>query len=240
MSIQQGLAIVNQLNQLGNEAILKNLQIEAAVINMYAKCSHFDEAINKFNGIDIDKESIELQATEHDILCLYASIIDCHAKLGDIENVLRLFEELQSYEHVKVSNTIYCIVLNACSHSGSVDEAMNIFEQIRGLRHTSDTVEMHPNIINAVIDCLSRSGNANNLDRAENVYLDFCHKNERIYHQFKLQMLLSLLSACRINNDGNRAQRIYAFVQSIAQNHQIDEEWHESARLLLAGVEKTF
>ena len=84
LSLYQGEMIINEIKQIQNaDDIFNNLDIQSAMICMYAKCSQFDKAIDIFNKINIKKL---MDNDNQDILRLFASIIDCYAKMGNVED----------------------------------------------------------------------------------------------------------------------------------------------------------
>jgi pentatricopeptide repeat protein len=141
---------------------------------------------------------------------IYAAIMDCYAKWGNADKVLLLFNQLKQGKKIKINDTIYCIVLNACSHSGLVHEAISIFNEIK------DKNTLSSKTITAMIDCVGRQ---NYLDEAENIYNLFCQQKK--YDKLKLSMLLSILSSCRIHNDIERAQRIFNIMEKEKPDNNI-------------------
>ncbi len=53
--------------------------------------------------------------------------MDCYSKMGDFEKTLKLFYILKENNNIQIDDTMYCIVINACSHCGLIKQAINIF-----------------------------------------------------------------------------------------------------------------
>ena len=150
INILDAQKIINELNKPTNKAVLENPYVQSALICVYGKCSMMDEAIKTFNT-NINT----LQDTKHASL-FYASIMDCFGKNGLIQDVLMYYYHLKSSLlkgiNIKISNNIYCIIINSCSHNGYPNEALNIWDEI-----ISQNVRIDGNILTAIIDCLSRN-----------------------------------------------------------------------------------
>ena len=162
--------------------------------------------------------------------------MDCHAKHGDIDKVLVLFKKLKNYKDLKISNSAYCIVLNALCHAGQIEHALIVWKEI-GDKYKYN---IHPHLINAVIDCLAKK---NHLEQAQNIYDTYCDGNGRIYDKIKLQMLLSMLSSCHIYNDSKRGQQIADKMKHIIKNKKsaINDHYDievESMNILLSNINK--
>ncbi len=158
--------------------------------------------------------------------------MDCYAKKGDIHALLSLFRALKTDAKMKITNTIYCIVINGCAHSGLIDEALLIFDEIKGSKSNID-----PKIITALIDCLGRKG-VPYLDRAETLYNTEVEHNPNIYYRYKLHSLLSLLSSCRTHNELERGQRISDKIEAIlkANKSGIDNGEAVSSLITLSNL----
>ena len=159
------------------------------MIAMYAKCGEYETAI------DIGQHQMNARNKY-----ISTSLMDCYAKMGDIDQCLSLFYLLKQDGNIDIHDDykIYCIVLNACSHSGIAGEAFSIFQEIQNAEY------LHPHILTAMIDCFAR---CQHLNTAEHLYHKF--KSVKWLNQkYKLNMLKSLISACKIYDDYDRANRL--------------------------------
>ena len=194
MRLQKGQIIVDELQKSENRDILRHPHVQCALIGFHAKCSQFEEAERLF------RENVENYSDAKDVVSLYAAMMDCLAKMGKVDEVLRLFEQLKSEKGAKITNNVRCVVLNACAQTGRTAEAVAIFEEAKATQAI-----MAPHILNAIIDALARG---NQIDDAVRIYREHCEGNGGIFIKFKRSMLLSMLSACRIHSDGVRAEEV--------------------------------
>ena len=193
LSLVEGEKIIQQLITDKNDKILNNSYVKSSIISMYSKCGQFE------NAIEIGKEYLNLYGMNK-FIC--SSLMDCYAKMGDIDQLLLLFNKLKINMDIDINidHMIFCIVLNGCAHSGIIDEALLIFEQIT----KSDKQYIHPNILSAMIDCFART---NHLNTAEYLYIKY--KNVKwLNNKCKHDILKSLISACKIHNDHDRLKRL--------------------------------
>eukprot|EP01083_Nonionella_stella_P133855 407070_1 len=214
--LDRGIQIIDSLSNAND------VMIQSAIIRFYAKCSEYDSAQRIFDDVGNSNND------RRGIVSLYGAIMDCHAKRGNLNEVLRLFEELKTHTNVGIPYSVYSIVLNACCN---VHDALLIWEDIKRVYN----IRIHPHLINAIIDCLAKR---NHLDDAEDIYNTYCDGNQRIYSKFKLQMLLSILSSCNIYNDVDRARNIARKMQQIiahTNHHQFEME-AQSMNILLSNT----
>ena len=124
--------IMNELNQKENSNILNSFFIQSSIINMYVKLNRFAEAEDVFNR-NTNQINDNIYFDNKDILHLYSSIMDCYSKMGNINQLLLLFNNLNQIPLLQnqITVNIYCIVLNACSHYGYISNALSIFEDIK-------------------------------------------------------------------------------------------------------------
>ena len=219
ISEHQGSAIIAELQNEENVDILKDLQVQSAIISFHAKCGQFERAITVFDSLQMDKlmsaKTKRSKKENNGMLFVFAAILDCYAKMGNVQQVLSLFHKLDGKE---VSTGIYCIVLNACSQTGLVDEALNIFGRIKN-KNNGNFAGIHPHVVTAMIDCLGRSGH---LNEAENMYTSFCKQNDCIFYKSRITMLLSIFSSCVNHDDTKRAKRIVHSIECIQNDNNCD------------------
>ncbi len=212
VAFDRGNAIVDRLEKEGRRHVLEHLHFECALISFLGKCGHSDRALALFER---KRDEAAARNDRDGTASLYIAIMDCYAKIGDARRVLMYFERLKAEGPAAIGNAVYVVVLTACSQSGMVDEALSIWHRVQS---TSGGDPVHPHIINAVIDCLSR---ANRLDEAERIYHDV---RRQIHHRFRLSMLSSMWSSCRTHSDTERAQSIQAKMQRIRRRHNLESD----------------
>ncbi|GKU93749.1 hypothetical protein SLEP1_g7316 [Rubroshorea leprosula] len=107
-----------------------------ALINMYAKCGHLDNARKVFDGMTVRNE------------ISWSAMISGYAKLGEAWEGFKLFERMVEAE-VKVDGMTFTAVLIACSHGGFLEKGREYFEMMEkrfgikpGLEHYTTMVAM--------------------------------------------------------------------------------------------------
>ncbi|XP_010274720.1 PREDICTED: pentatricopeptide repeat-containing protein At2g01510, mitochondrial [Nelumbo nucifera] len=138
------LGIGKQIDQfVVDEGLERNIFVNNARLDMYAKCGNMDLASSLFN---------EMQ--ERNIIS-WSTMIGGYAINGDFEKALHLFSLMQ-HERVKPNHVTFLGVLSACSHAGLVSEGKNYFNY---MVESSDS-NIHPRLEHyaCMVDLLGRSG----------------------------------------------------------------------------------
>ena len=214
------------INSIKNDSILFNSPyIQSSIISMYAKCGYFKEAINVYHKIsDIFKNN------ESSMLIIYPGILDCYAKMGDINQIISLYGDLKK-KGIKLNEKIYCIILNACSHSGNMEQGILIFNEIKALYKD----KMDPNVLTTVIDGLSRQ---NNIDEAFRIYKMY---KDTMYYKFKLIMLSSMISMSFNHNRMDIGIIIFNEISSIYNENKLCDtakEVYMGAKIFIDKIKK--
>ena len=217
----KGIQIVNELKNMNQYDIYSHPYVLSAIIAMYAKCSEFDMAIQTFN----ENKSIITKDLQN-IIIYYAVIMECYAKKGDIQQTILLYQELKSY-NITVSDTIYCIIINACSHAGYTEQASQIFSEYT----QKSSSNMDGNVISSMVDCFGRKGYLND---AEQIYITYGN-DINISDKSRIDMLTSLLSFCKIYNDFDRSQRIFNIIMDIYDKNR-NIEFNSSLHVIMSQI----
>lgn len=132
--------------------VSKGLDTVAVIANhllrLYATCGSFSEANQVFEA---SKPSV----------FTYNAIMSAHAKLGDGNRTLELFDRLQG-NRLKPDNCTFLCVLNACGKIGSVRQGRQTHDQI-----IQEGLELDVAMTNTVIDMYAKCAS---LDEARRVF----------------------------------------------------------------------
>ena len=199
-SILEGESIINELKRNDLDAILYSVKVQSSMIALYGKNGEIEKACQIF------RENMNTKKySDYDVNRLYSSIMDCYAKLGNIEEVISLFHELQQSD-VKINDYIHSIVINSCSHTGSTNIADDIFQSY--ITHNNKQISGY--LFNGIIDCFARKGN---LIRAQQLYHTY-HEFVNDYH-CKITALISILKFCKVHNELEIGKQIAALIKDI-------------------------
>ncbi|KAJ7283058.1 hypothetical protein O6H91_Y350600 [Diphasiastrum complanatum] len=176
-ALVEGKLIHSQIIASGFET---DVVVGTALIRMYGKCGNPGHARMVFDNVN-----------ERDLVC-WNSMIAAYAQYGHGEEARCLLGQMQQ-EGLKPDNVTLVSILSACGHAGLVDYGVHFFSSITLNHGFIPTAEHYA----CVIDLLGREGR---LSEAE----DFIN---RLPVQSDATVWLTLLSACRIHGDLERAQR---------------------------------
>ncbi|KHN09686.1 Putative pentatricopeptide repeat-containing protein [Glycine soja] len=138
------MASVHLLSQCQGYIIrscFKDLHLEAALLDAYAKCGIIGRAYKIF----------QLSA-ERDLV-MFTAMIGGYAMHGMSEEALWIFSHMLKLG-IQPDHIIFTSILSACSHAGRVDEGLKIFYSIEKLHGMKPTVEQYA----CVVDLLARGG----------------------------------------------------------------------------------
>ncbi|KQK14723.2 hypothetical protein BRADI_1g18310v3 [Brachypodium distachyon] len=155
--------------------------VSGALIDMYAKRGSLEESRKAFD------------VTVHRSLIAWTAIISAHAKHGNYDTVMNLFDDMVC-SGVAPDGVVLLSVLTACRHSGAVNTGREIFDSMPAEHH----VEPWPEHYACVIDMLGRAGR---LEEAEELMLQMPTGPS-------VSALQSLLGACRIHGNTSIAERV--------------------------------
>ncbi|KAK7260486.1 hypothetical protein RIF29_26575 [Crotalaria pallida] len=152
----------------------KEICIESALIDMYAKCGNLMEAKRIFERIS-NPDSVS-----------WTAMISTYAQHGLVEEALQLFRKMVQ-SGAKVNAITLLCVLFACSHRGMVDDGLKIFYRMEETYGVVPEMQHYA----CVVDLLGRVGR---LDKA----VEFIDRmpvepNEMVWQ--------TLLGACRIHGN---------------------------------------
>ena len=206
-SLNDGRTVLNKLNDKYNRHLLTEAHVLGGIISLHGKCISDTNETRKIYDI------ITHVFQGDNINVIHASMLDVYTKYNDTISLLLLFNKLRSSK-VKLTDSIYSIALNCCSHTGYIDDAIEIFNEY--LDNNNNTIT-DAHILTPIIDCLSRN---NQLNDAEYYYHKYSHDIK--YYKDKISILTCILSSCKIHNDINRAQKIVNMITDLHnQNKQI-------------------
>ncbi len=171
--------------------------LQASLISMYSKSGDIFGAISVFNS-----SSAEMRDTE-----LYNAMIAAYGHHGMGASSLQLFTQMVTTNY-RPDSVTFVSVLNSCSHAGLVDDAerykiivfsksSSLFQSMRSHYNVAPMLEHYT----CIVDALGRAGR---LEEAERIITSLEQPNIILYK--------TLLGACRVRNDLERAERIGAHI----------------------------
>lgn len=168
----------------------------AALIDMYGKTGDMEAAKSLFE---------EMRRTASDGVSVWTAMIGTYGDHRRTKEALALFEQLASPVEragpAKLDGVVLVAVLSACSHAGLVDTALEIVKTMQQRYGFPPNTTHH----SCVIDALGR---ANRLEEAE-TYAEANVPRELVPWK-------TLLGACRIHGDVERAKRAEQRARALA------------------------
>lgn len=95
----------------------EDIILKSCLVNMYAKCGCFEDALTIFNKMDISERNT----------ILWNTLISSYGQHGKGDEALHMFQKMLK-EGVKPDEKTICFVLNACSNNGLIDAAIEILD----------------------------------------------------------------------------------------------------------------
>ncbi|KAI3854539.1 hypothetical protein MKX03_016894 [Papaver bracteatum] len=117
------------------------IQLNTALIDMYAKCGNLGLAKNLFHGMQ-----------ERDVICWNVMISGLTLN-GDAENALALFEQMEK-DGFRPNDITFIAVLTACTYSGMAYKGLQIFDSMKSVYRIESKSEHY----GCMINLLSRAG----------------------------------------------------------------------------------
>ncbi|KMT01506.1 hypothetical protein BVRB_9g215110 [Beta vulgaris subsp. vulgaris] len=184
LSVSGSMAILEQGKQVHAYIFKVGLGhtslIQSALITMYSKCGCVKDASQIYSSV------------RDDDIVSWTSMVNGFAEHGDSLEAIDLFEKMLQ-TGLKPDAVTYIGVLSACSHAGLVDLGYHYFNSMSSKFQISPVKEHY----GCMIDLLCRAGR---LIEAENMVDNMpCDVDDVIWS--------SLLRACRIHGDVERARR---------------------------------
>ncbi|CAL9091768.1 unnamed protein product, partial [Musa textilis] len=155
--------------------------VSGALIDMYAKRGSIDEAQRAFDETVVKR------------LVGWTAIISAHAKHGNYEEVMSLFEGMK-HTGVPPDHITFLAVLVACGCKGMVDEGRKAFDSMVQEHEMEPWAEHYA----CVVDMLGKAGR---LDEAEE-FLRLAPTPPGV------SALQSLLGACRVHGNADMGSRV--------------------------------
>ncbi|GFP96117.1 pentatricopeptide repeat-containing protein at4g21065 [Phtheirospermum japonicum] len=168
LNIRLGKSIHSYILMSGIES---DVGLGTALLNMYAKSGHLDEALHIFNSIT-DKN---LQS--------WTVMISCLADYGHAEKAISLFAEMESKIGLCPDSVSFSAILSACSHRGLLCEGKELFEKMVNVYKIKPTIEHY----GCLVDLFGRAGK---IEEAYEIIVSMPMKPNSV-------ILRSYLSACK-------------------------------------------
>ncbi|KAI9111704.1 hypothetical protein K1719_017394 [Acacia pycnantha] len=133
--------------------IQKDLYIDTALIDMYAKCGDLRTAQGVFDSMS-EKSVVS-----------WSTMISAYGMHGQINAAISLFNEMVQ-SGIKPNEVTFMNILSACSHAGSVEEGKLYFNSMKDFG-----IEPNTEHFASIVDLLSRAGD---IDRAYDIMKSMC------------------------------------------------------------------
>jgi pentatricopeptide repeat protein len=176
-ALDEGIAIHNRIIDHGFES---DFFIGNAIVNMYGKCAALQKAQLFFDIMP--KRNV----------VTWTSLITAYAQQGHGSEALSLYRRMQE-EKVMPNSTTFLSLISACGHAGLVGEALFYFASMTDEHGIEPKYEHY----GSMVDLLGKAGL---LSEAE----DFIQKMPM---EADACIWISLLGACRMHGDMERAKR---------------------------------
>ncbi|CAM8893914.1 unnamed protein product [Rhodiola kirilowii] len=177
-ALRQGKEVHCQHVRKGNQT---DVVIESALVDLYAKCGHIDQAQRIF-----EKMSAKNTITWNAMICGFA-------QNGRAEEALRMFNKMIA-EDIKPNIISFVGVLFACSHTGLLEQGQEYFRTMPEKYGVQPEIEHY----NCMIDLLGRAGL---LEEAEKLVMNSEYKDDS-------SLWAVLLGACTTCTSSATAVRI--------------------------------
>nr|KYP69505.1 Putative pentatricopeptide repeat-containing protein At5g08490 family [Cajanus cajan] len=135
------LHLLSQCHGYIIRSCFKDLHLEAALLDAYAKCGVIGRAYKIFQS-SMDKD-----------LVMFTAMIGGYAMHGMSEEALWVFSHMLKLG-IQPDHIIFTSVLSACSHAGRIDEGLKVFYSIEKLHGMKPTMEQYA----CMVDLLARGG----------------------------------------------------------------------------------
>ncbi|KAH7290852.1 hypothetical protein KP509_30G066500 [Ceratopteris richardii] len=144
-ALNEGKSIYSQYTTYGYDL---NIYVGSALVDMYAKCGHVEDARHVFDAL-----------TDADLF-LWTVMITGYAQHGRHQDVFKLWEKMQK-TGVNPDSAIFVSVLSACSHAGLINQGLQVFSSMildYGINPTTDHFACY-------VDLLGRAGCLNEAEQ---------------------------------------------------------------------------
>ena len=161
--------------------IKRDVVLETALVDMYAKCGSLDCAMQVFETMK-----------ERNVFT-WNAMIGGLAMNGQGELALKLFKRMEN-ERMAPDDVTFIGILSACSHSGFVDKGLELFNLMREVYGIEPRMEHY----GCVVDLLGRA----------RLLEDALAFMERMPIKPNVVLWASLIGACRAHGDVELAERV--------------------------------
>lgn len=118
-----------------------NVELGTALLNMYAKSGHLEEAFRIFNSVS----EKNLQS--------WTVMISCLADYGHGEEAIYLFSRMEEVG-LRPDSMSFSAILSACSHRGLLQKGQELFDKMVSFYNIAPTMEHY----GCMVDLLGRAG----------------------------------------------------------------------------------
>ncbi|ESQ49979.1 hypothetical protein EUTSA_v10022009mg [Eutrema salsugineum] len=167
--------------------------IGASLVELYSRCGSLGNASKVFNEINL-KDTV-----------VWTSLITGYGIHGKGTEALETFNHMVKSSKVEPNEVTFLSVLSACSHSGLLHEGLRIFELMVRDYRLAPSLEHYA----VLVDLLGRVGE---LDTAIEI-------TKGMPFSPTPQILGTLLSACRIHQNGEMAEAVAKTLFEMESNH---------------------
>ncbi|KAF8039433.1 hypothetical protein BT93_B1849 [Corymbia citriodora subsp. variegata] len=181
VSLLQACALVGALHQgkWVHSFVLRScfgqcIEIETALVDMYAKCGDLDNAQKCFDRM-----------SQHDLVS-WGAIIAGYGSHGKGGTALKMYSEFL-HRGFQPNDVIFLSILSACSHTGLVNQGLSLFKSMTEDYGIVPRLEHHA----CIVDLLSRAG------RVHEAYAFY----KRTFPRPSFHALGILIDACRVSGD---------------------------------------
>ncbi|CAL5438829.1 unnamed protein product [Camellia sinensis] len=178
ISLKHGQRCHSYLTKLG---LNTDPIVSGALLNMYAKRGSISESLSVFGEIS-ERSQVA-----------WTAIISAHARHGDYESVMSLFEEM-ARRGVRPDTITFLSVLTACGRKGMVDMGRQVFDSMVKEHLIEPSAEHY----SCMVDLLGRAGRLNEAEEFVG----------QIPGGPGLSVLQSLLGSCRIHGNVEMGKRV--------------------------------
>ena len=170
--------------------VQKDLYIDTALVDMYAKCGDLKTAQGVFNSMP-EKSVVS-----------WSAMIAAYGIHGQITAATTLFTKMVE-SHIKPNEVTFMNILSACRHAGSVEEGKFYFNSMRDYGIVPNAEHFA-----SIVDLLSRAGD---IDGAYEIIKSTCqHIDASIWG--------ALLNGCRIHGRMDLIHNIHKELREIRTN----------------------
>ncbi|XP_011089106.1 pentatricopeptide repeat-containing protein At4g21065 [Sesamum indicum] len=167
LNIRIGKSIHSYLLVNGTEL---HVSLGTALLNMYAKSGHLEEALQIFNTIN--KKNLQS----------WTVMISCLADYGRGEEAISLFTRMEE-AGLRPDSMSFSVVLSACSHRGLLDKGQALFDKMVNVYNIIPTMQHY----GCMVDLFGRAGK---IEEAYKIILSMPFEPNSV-------IIRSYLSACK-------------------------------------------